>query len=101
MTQKSEVELKCPKCGNDGKTGDRNKMIQYFEWIPNYQNVEAVEDGVVYLDHPYDFAEAAKDPGFYCNACDTEWPKPNGVVSLGNIEEFVSRGGKKFSSLDD
>ena len=94
-----KFELKCPNCGNDGKTSDANRQIQHLEWMPVFRTVEGVEERTVFVDYDnyQDMPEGAKDPHFFCQDCQHEWPCPDGLTMSGADD----LDGPRFSEMDE
>lgn len=78
-------EIKCPKCGNDGKG---KRAIFHVELVPVYRRVEGVKRRsshcVYFLDYEdsYDATEDSKPQAFKCGECDEEWNIPRKSIFL-------------------
>lgn len=94
-----EFELKCPNCGNDGRSSDSEKQIQHLEWIPVFRTVEGVVGKTVFLDFDnyQDIPEEAKDPHFFCLMCKHEWPAVDGLT-MNSAQDY---DGVPFSQTEE
>ena len=101
MPESNEFQLKCPGCGNDGRTRDRDKQIAFVVWVAVYTHVLAQDKSTVYIDHAkqgrgfgHDETKAEK---LHCGKCDRMWAIPEGLV-LDDLEMFT---GKTYGDLEE